>query len=105
MKVQPQGDRLLVQKIEMEGKVGSIVLPDSVTKDSSYGRVLAAGPGEQLDLEGVKRRKMLYKEGDVVLWGMYSGETVRLSIGSEECFLLRDADVLAKVTLDEKETA
>jgi len=95
MKLQPLGDRLIVEALEQEESTESgIVLPDTAKEKSQRGRVLAVGPGARD--EGGKRIDMDVAEGDEVIFSKYGGTEFKLGI--DEVLILRESDVLAKVT-------
>jgi len=95
MNLKPLGDRLIVEVLEEEETtVSGIVLPDTAKEKPQRGRVLAVGPGARdedgdyipLDLE----------EGDEIIFSKYGGTEIKL--GADEVLILRESDVLAKVT-------
>jgi chaperonin GroES len=95
MKLQPLGDRLIVEVVEEEELTeGGIVLPDTAKEKPQRGRVLAVGPGAR-DKDG-KRIEMDVAEGDEVIFSKYGGTEIKL--GSDDVLILRESDVLAKVT-------
>ena len=95
MKFQPLGDRLIVEVLEEEESTASgIVLPDTAWEKPQRGRVLAVGPGPR-DEHG-KRIEMDVAEGEEVIFSKYGGTEIRL--GADEVLILRESDVLAKVT-------
>jgi chaperonin GroES len=95
MNLQPLGDRLIVEVLEEEETTTSgIVLPDTAKEKPQRGRVLAVGPGAR-DEDG-KRIEMDVVEGDEVVFSKYGGSEIRL--GADEYLILRESDVLAKVT-------
>ena len=95
MDLQPLGDRLIVEVLEEEEMtVGGIVLPDSAREKSQRGRVLAVGPGARN--EDGRRIEMEVVEGDEVVFSKYGGTEIKL--GGDEVLILRESDVLAKVT-------
>ena len=95
MNLQPLGDRLIVEVIEEEESTESgIVLPDTAKEKPQRGRVLAVGPGAR-DKDG-KRIEMDVPEGDEVIFSKYGGTEIKL--GADEILILRESDVLAKVT-------
>ena len=95
MNLQPLGDRLIVEVLdEEETTVSGIVLPDTAKEKPQRGRVLAVGPGAR-DEHG-KRIEMDVAEGEEVVFSKYGGSEVRL--GADEVLILRESDVLAKVT-------
>jgi chaperonin GroES len=95
MDLQPLGDRLIVEVLEEEEiTVGGIVLPDTAREKPQRGRVLAVGPGAR-DEDG-KRIEMEVLEGDEVIFSKYGGTEIKL--GADDVLILREPDVLAKVT-------
>ncbi|HEU5211495.1 MAG TPA: co-chaperone GroES [Gaiellaceae bacterium] len=95
MNLQPLGDRLIVEVLEEEESTESgIVLPDTAKEKPQRGRVLAVGPGAR-DEDG-KRIAMDVVEGDEVIFSKYGGTAIKL--GADEILILRESDVLAKVT-------
>ena len=93
MKIRPLQDRILVERIEEEVKKGGIIIPDSAKEKPQQGKVIAVGPG-RFDEDG-KRIPMEVKKGDVILFGKYSGNEIR--IGEEEHLIMREDDVLAVI--------
>ena len=95
MNLQPLGDRLIVEALEEdESTVSGIVLPDTAKEKPQRGRVLAVGPGAR-NKDG-KRIEMDVAEGDEVVFAKYGGTEIKLGI--EDVLILRESDVLAKVT-------
>jgi len=95
MNLQPLGDRLIVEVLEEEEMTFSgIVLPDTAKEKPQRGRVLAVGPGPR-DEDG-KYVKMEVEVGDEVIFSKYGGTEIKL--GTDEVLILRESDVLAKVT-------
>ena len=94
MPLRPLHDRLIVQRKEPELKTASgIVLPDSAGEKPEQGVVLATGPGRRND-QG-QFVPLIVQPGDTVLFGKYSGQTVKLD--GEELLVIREEDVLAIV--------
>ncbi len=95
MNLQPLDDRIVVEQVEAEEKTaGGILLPDNAKQKPQQGKVIAAGPGKLSD-KG-ERLMLAVKVGDTVLFGKYSGNDVE--VGGKEYKILRESDVLAKVT-------
>jgi len=95
MNLQPLGDRLIVEALEEEDSTaGGIVLPDTAKEKQQRGRVVAVGPGAR-DEHG-KRIEMDVTEGDEVVFSKYGGTEIK--VGVDEYLILRESDVLAKVT-------
>ena len=96
MKLKPLGDRLIVQAIEEEETTASgIVLPETAKEKPQRGTVLAVGDG-RFDDDGDKRIPIDVAEGDEVLYSKYGG--TEISVDGEDLLVLRESDVLAKVT-------
>ncbi|MFQ5859950.1 MAG: co-chaperone GroES [Dehalococcoidia bacterium] len=95
MELKPLGDRVVVQPLEREEKTkGGIYLPDTAQEKPQEGRVIAVGPG-RLTEEG-KHLPMELKKGDRVIYSKYAGTEYK--DGDEEYLILRESDILAKVT-------
>jgi len=95
MNLQPLGDRLIVDVLEEEELTESgIVLPDTAKEKPQRGRVLAVGPGAR-DKDGT-RIQMDVADGDEVIFSKYGGTEIKL--GADDVLILRESDVLAKVT-------
>ena len=94
VKLQPLGDRVVVEREESEEKTaGGIVLPDSAKDKPSRGTVIAIGNGRLLD-DG-KRSKLQVRIGDKVLFTSYAPETIKLN--DQELLLMREEDILAVI--------
>jgi chaperonin GroES len=92
--LQPLGDRLVVQREELEEKTsGGIFLPDSARDKPTRGRVVAIGNGRVLN-DGT-RSSMQVKAGDRVLFTSYAGETIE--IDDQEYLLMGESEVLAVI--------
>jgi chaperonin GroES len=92
MKIRPLQDRIVVKRLESEGKTkGGIIIPDTAKEKPIEGRVVAVGNGKVL--KNGKQLPLDVKVGDVVLFGKYSGTEIKLD--GEEHVLIREDDVLA----------
>ncbi|MCX5798480.1 MAG: co-chaperone GroES [Proteobacteria bacterium] len=92
MKIKPLQDRILIKRIEEEGKTkGGIIIPDAAKEKPQEGKVVAVGDGKML--ENGKRVAVQVKAGDKILFGKYSGTEIK--IDGEEHLILREDDVLA----------
>ena len=91
MKIRPLHDRVVVKRIEEERKTaGGIVIPDSAAEKPDQGEVIAVGNGKIL--EDGKVRPLDVKVGDRILFGKYSGSTVKME--GEEYLVMKEDDVL-----------
>ena len=94
MKLQPLGDRLIVEVLEEEQTtVSGIVLPDTAKEKPQRGKVLSVGPGSRD--EAGKYIKMDVEKGDEVIFSKYGGTEIK--VGADDVLILRESDVLAKV--------
>lgn len=94
MKVVPLGDKLVVKRLESQGKTaGGIVLPDAARDKPQQGRVLSVGDGRLLP-DGARAPHEV-SEGDRVVFSSYAGSEVE--INDEELLILSADDVLAIV--------
>ena len=94
MKIQPLGDRVVVEREEALGvTAGGIVLPDSAKDKPARGKIVSVGDGRLLD-DG-SRSKSQVKVGDCVLFSSYAGEQFKL--GDQELLLMREEDILAVI--------
>ncbi len=94
MKLRPLHDRVIVKRLEEERKTASgIVIPDTVAEKPDQGEILAVGNGKVGD-DG-KVRTLDVKVGDKVLFGKYSGQTVK--VDGEELLVMREEDIMAVV--------
>ena len=95
MKIRPLDDRVVVEPLAAEERTaGGIVLPDTAKEKPQRGTVLAVGPGRLLD--SGKRGELSVSVGDQVIYGKYGG--TEIEINGEEVKILRESDILAKVT-------
>lgn len=87
MTIKPLADRVLVQPMAVEQKIGGIIIPDTASKEKPIqGTVVAVG-------NGTKDEEMFLKAGDNVLYGKYAGTEVELD--GEKYLIMRQSDVLA----------
>lgn len=87
--VRPLADRVLIKPMEAEEKtIGGIYIPDTAKEKPQRGTVVAVG-------KGTKEVEMELKEGDVVLYGKYSG--TEISIEEEDYLIMKQSDVLAVI--------
>jgi chaperonin GroES len=95
MDLQPLGDRLIVEAIEEEETTTSgIVLPDTAKEKPQRGKVLAVGPGMRNDSGEIVPMEVAV--GDEIIYSKYGGTEIKL--GADDVLILRESDVLAKVT-------
>ena len=95
LKLMALADRLVVKPSDEEEITSSgIILPDPAKEKPQEGDVVAVGPGRVTD-EG-KHVPMELKKGDRIIYSKYAGTEYK--DGSDEYLILRESDVLAKVS-------
>ena len=91
MKFRPLHDRVVVRRIDEEGKTaGWIIIPDTAKEKPMQGEVLSVGPGgrnEKGDLV-----PMDVKVGDSILFGKWSGTEVKLD--GQELLIMKESDIM-----------
>ena len=94
MKIRPLHDRVLVKRLEEERKTASgIVIPDTAAEKPDQGEIMAIGKGRIL--ENGKVRPLDIKIGDRILFGKYSGQTVRVK--GDELLVMREEDIMGVI--------
>ncbi len=95
MKLRPLHDRVVVKRVEQETKTASgIVIPDNAAEKPDQGEVLSVGPGKRNE-QAATSSTMNVKVGDRVLFGKYSGQTVK--VDGDELLVMREEDIFAVV--------
>ena len=92
MKVRPLGDRVLVEPVEEEQKVGDIYIPDAAKEKPIKGKVLAVGKKYDKDH---KELPFDVKVGDAVLLPKYGGTEVKIE--GKKLLLIREEDLLGVI--------
>ena len=94
MKIRPLHDRVIVKRLEEERKTASgIVIPDTAAEKPDQGEIVAVGGGKVQD-DG-KVRPLELKKGDRVLFGKYSGQTVK--VDGEDLLVMREEDIMGVI--------
>jgi chaperonin GroES len=94
MKLRPLHDRVIVKRLEQETKTASgIVIPDNAAEKPDQGEILAVGPGRKSDKGELIALNV--KVGDRVLFGKYSGQTVK--VDGDELLVMKEDDLFAVV--------
>lgn len=87
LKVKPLADRVLVEPATAEQKTaGGIIIPDTAKEKPQRGTVVAVGTGK-------KDEPLTVKEGDLVLYGKYSG--TEINVDGKDYLIMRESDILA----------
>lgn len=95
MKIQPLGDRVLIEPHKQDGgKLKSgLYLPETADKERpEQGTVIAVGPGKW-DEDGKKRIALAVKKGDRVLFTKYGPNEIK--VDDKEYLIAREEDILA----------
>jgi len=94
MRIRPLHDRVMVKRLDEERKTASgIVIPDTAAEKPDQGEVKAVGTGKVLENGAV--RPLDVKVGDKVLFGKYSGQTVKVE--GEELLVVREEDIMGVI--------
>ncbi len=94
MKFRPLHDRVVIRRIEEEGKTkGGIIIPDNAKEKPQEGEVIAVGPGAR-DEKG-QIIPVEVKAGDRVLFGKWTGSEVR--IDGEDLLIMKASDIMGVI--------
>jgi len=94
MNLRPLHDRVIVKRLDAEEKTASgIVLPGNAAEKPDQGEILAVGPGRKNDKGDLVTLNV--KVGDRVLFGKYSGQSVK--VDGEELLVMKEDDLFAVV--------
>ena len=94
MKFRPLHDRVVVKRVEEEGKTkGGIIIPETAQEKPMQGEIVAVGPGGR-DETG-KLIPIDVKVGDRVLFGKWSGTEVK--IDGEDLLIMKESDIMGVV--------
>ena len=95
MNIQPLHDRVIVKRVEEEGKTkGGIIIPDTAKEKPQEGLVIAVGSG-RIEEEGKKKVPLEVKKGDRVLFSKYAG--TEINIEGEEHLIMKEEDIIALI--------
>jgi chaperonin GroES len=95
MNIRPLYDNVVVKRQEEEAvSAGGIVLPGSAQEKPNQGEVVAVGDGAVTDSGEV--RPLQVKVGDKVIFGQYSGNTVK--VAGDELMIMRESEIFAIVS-------
>lgn len=87
MKIQPLGERVLIEPLAAETKTASgIIIPDTAKEKPSRGKVMATGKKED-------GKDLTVKVGDTVLYGKFAGTEVELD--GTNYLIMEESDILA----------
>ena len=91
MKFRPLHDRVLVKRLDEDGKSpGGIIIPDTAKEKPSEGKVVAVGSGTKS--EDGKVTALDVKKGDKILFGKWSGTEV--TVDGDDLIIMKESDIL-----------
>ena len=94
MKFRPLHERVVVTRIDAEGKTaGGIIIPDTAKEKPTEGEGIAVGPGSRDD--SGKLIPIDLKEGDRVLFGKWSGTEVKIE--GVEYLIMKESDIMGVI--------
>ena len=94
MKFRPLHDRVVVKRVEEEGKTkGGIIIPDTAKEKPMEGEIVAVGPGAR-DETG-KVVPLDVKPGDRILFGKWSGSEIK--IDGEDLLIMTESDIMGVI--------
>ena len=96
MNLKPVDERVIVRPDkEEEKKIGSIIIPDTASKERpTMGKVIAVGD-DVVKKEGGKPLSEIIKVGDRVVFSKYGGTEIKYN--EEEYLIISRGDILAVV--------
>ncbi|WP_417262576.1 co-chaperone GroES [Celeribacter sp.] len=91
MAFKPLHDRVVVERVESEEKTkGGLIIPDSAKEKPAEGKVVAVGEGARKDSGELIAPSV--KEGDIVLFGKWSG--TEITVDGKELLIMKESDIL-----------
>ena len=89
MTLKPLSDLIIVEPAAAEEKIGSIILAASSQEEAKFGKVIAAGPGKQMNgwIE-----PMDIRVGDIVYYSKFAKEHFKLN--GKELLTMHQTDVI-----------
>ncbi len=94
MKIRPLYDNVVVKRQEQEAvSAGGIVLPGSAKEQPNQGEIVAVGEGALLD--SGEARALQVKVGDTVVFGNYSGNTIK--VDGEELIIMKESEIFGVI--------
>ena len=95
MNIRPLYDRIVVKRIETdtEKTSGGLFIPDTAKEKPQEGEVFAVGKGKRLEDGSVVALDV--QKGDRILFGKYSGSTVK--VDGDELLVMREDDIMGVI--------
>ena len=94
MKFRPLHDRVVIRRVEQEGKTtGGILIPDTAQEKPMEGEIVAVGPGARDERGTVVPLDV--KQGDRILFGKWSGSEIKLD--GEDLLIMNESDIMGVI--------
>ena len=94
MKFRPLHDRVVIRRVEEEGKTkGGILIPDTAKEKPMEGEVVAVGPGARNETGALGPLDV--RKGDRILFGKWSGTEIKLD--GEDLLVMAESDIMGIV--------
>ena len=94
MKFRPLHDRVVVKRVEEEGKTkGGIIIPDTAKEKPMEGEIIAVGPGARDETGTLVPLDV--KKGDHILFGKWSGSEIKLD--GEDLLIMKELDIMGVI--------
>ena len=94
MKFRPLHDRVMIRRIDAEGKTtGGIIIPDTAKEKPMEGEIVAVGPGARNEKGTVVPLDV--KAGDRILFGKWSGTEIKLD--GEDLLIMGESDIMGVI--------
>ena len=91
MKFRPLHDRVVVKRVEEEGKTkGGIIIPDTAKEKPMEGEIVAVGPGARDEKGTIVPLDV--KKGDRILFGKWSGTEIKLD--GDDLLIMKESDIM-----------
>ena len=91
MKFRPLHDRVVVKRVEEEGKTkGGIIIPDTAKEKPMECEIVAVGPGGRDEKGALVALDV--KAGDRILFGKWSGTEIKLD--GVEYLIMKESDIM-----------
>lgn len=94
MKIRPLYDRVIIKRLDaITSTASGIIIPDVATEKPDQGEVIAIGNGKSL--ENGQVRPLQVRAGDKVIFGKFSGQTIK--VDGDEVIVMREEDIMGVV--------
>jgi chaperonin GroES len=94
MKFRPLHDRVLLRRVEQEGKTaGGIIIPDTAKEKPMEAEVIAVGPGAVNEAGG--RVALDVQEGNRVLISKWAG--TEITVDGVELLVVKESDIMGVI--------